>query len=185
MHQVHSMIYKEYNRIDATIHKIIIELLFNQAHSVIVVSEGIKKDLIENFNTNSDKIKVIYNPIDIKKVDAAATESGNEKIFENYHLPIIINVGRLTNQKGQWHLIRILPMILSQVPCTLIIRGTGELKLKLEQLINDLNLNTNVEIIPWLENPFRYISRFLCFCIIFSLLGSLMCYWNQWHVVVR
>ncbi len=117
MHQVQSMIYKEYNRIDSTIHKIIIELLFNQANSVIVVSEGIKKDLIENFNTNSDKIKVIYNPIDIKKVDAAATESGNEKIFENYHLPIIINVGRLTNQKGQWHLIRILPMILSQVPC--------------------------------------------------------------------
>ncbi|HIC87763.1 MAG TPA: glycosyltransferase, partial [Aquificae bacterium] len=56
-----------------------------------------KKDLVENFNVPEDKVKVIYNPVDIENIYKKSLT--NEKLFSDKYKNLIA-IGRLTKQKG-------------------------------------------------------------------------------------
>ena len=49
-------------------------------HSIVSVSKKIKVDLLKKFNFDEKKIKVIYNPIDINKINKLKKKS----ISSNY-----------------------------------------------------------------------------------------------------
>ena len=75
------------------------KIIYNKADKIVAISEGVKDDLINNFNIKKSKIKVIYNPLDIKYINELKIKEINkefEKIFDNY---TIITSGRLTKQK--------------------------------------------------------------------------------------
>jgi glycosyltransferase involved in cell wall biosynthesis len=80
-------------------YKLLLKLLYNKADLVIAVSQGIKQDLITNFNIKSDKIKVIYNAYDIPKIQNMAEEELEEEDKLIYRNPVVITVGRLSKQK--------------------------------------------------------------------------------------
>ena len=61
-----------------------------------------EKNLLKNFNVPKEKVKVIYNPIDINKIEKAAAEEIDESLKYIFEKPTIVNVGRLTNQKARW-----------------------------------------------------------------------------------
>ena len=80
-----------------------------------------------------------------------------------------INVGRLTQQKGQWFLIRSFRKVVNQHEnARLFILGEGKLKKELEDLINKLNLKENVFLLNIQENVFPFLKSSDCF--IFSSL---------------
>jgi len=133
-------------------------ILYNKADLIISVSKGIKKELVRDFNINPEKIRVIYNPVDIEKIRHLAMEEVNDEWFEG-DLPILINMGRLTQAKGQWHLIRSFSKVREIKQCKLVICGKGELKLYLEKLVRNLDLTNDVKFLGWQDNPFKYISK--------------------------
>ena len=72
---------------------------------------------------------------------------------------MIINVGRLTKQKGQWQ-IRAFKKVKEEITnIKLIILGTGELEDYLNKLIGELNLEKDVYFLGFQENPFKFISK--------------------------
>jgi glycosyltransferase involved in cell wall biosynthesis len=135
-----------------------IKKLYNHADVIIAVSEGVRDELQSTFRLDSKKIRVISNPINISQIEHLKNEPVEEAMFLD-GVPVIINVGRLNEVKGQWHLIRAFSKVRSRKKCKLCILGEGHMRSKLEELIADLDLNDDVFLLGWKENPYKYIYR--------------------------
>lgn len=142
------------------IHKFLIKTLYNRADDIVVVSKAIKRDLIDNFGIKENKITVIYNFYDIGKIQTLANEpiSSTEKRLFTY--PTIITAGRLSEQKGHWHLIRAFKHIKQSIPkAKLIILGEGYLENYLKKLSKDLKLENDIFFLGFKNNPFKYFAE--------------------------
>jgi glycosyltransferase involved in cell wall biosynthesis len=137
--------------------KLMIFALYNRA-KVIAVSKGVKNNLIKKFGVKEEKIQVIYNPVAIKEIQILSGEKINENILEN-NIPMVVTSGRLTEQKGQWHLIRAFSEVRKQIPCRLVIMGKGELDGYLKELTRELNLQNDIVFLGWQKNPYKYIAN--------------------------
>lgn len=144
-----------------SVNKILINLLYPRSDLIIANSNGVKSDLIYNFNINRNKIKVIYNGFDfdyINKKKYENIDSFYESLIENKEL--IVSVGRLTEAKGHWHLIRAMKDVVDINKNTILfIIGDGNLKEYLQSLIIKLELDKNVYLLGKQENPFKFIAR--------------------------
>ncbi|MCM8827394.1 MAG: glycosyltransferase, partial [Candidatus Omnitrophica bacterium] len=106
-----------------SLNKIMIKLLYPKADIVITVSKGIAHLLEKKYKVPKEKIYTIYNPINIEKIQEMAKEP-----LEMDFGPLMITVGRLSKQKGHWHLLRIFKEIKKEFSeYKLLIVGEGEL----------------------------------------------------------
>ncbi len=137
--------------------KLLILVLYNRV-KVIAVSKGVKNDLIKKFGVKEEKIQVIYNPVGIKEIQILSGEKINDD-FQRNNIPIIVTSGRLTEQKGQWHLIRAFSEVRKRIPCRLVIMGKGELEGYLRELTRELSLQGDVVFLGWQKNPYKYLAN--------------------------
>ncbi|MGV8163181.1 MAG: glycosyltransferase [Candidatus Nanoarchaeia archaeon] len=120
------------------------------------------EDLIKNYCVPRNKIKVIYNPIDISDVVSKAKQPINKehrKIFSGNK--VIINIGRLTKQKGQKYLISAFKLVFEKDKTVrLIIVGDGQLKSQLKKQIRKEGLEEVVFLAgSQSSNQFRLLAR--------------------------
>lgn len=138
----------------------IVRHMYNKADAVVAVSQALKQDLIENFKLDREKVQVIYNPYDMERIQEQAKDSLEEGLRGIFQGDTVITVGRLSQQKGQWHLIRAFRMVKEEVPdARLVIVGQGELREYLEQLAKNLGLQEDVHFLGFKDNPFKYIAN--------------------------
>ncbi|MBU1291913.1 glycosyltransferase family 4 protein [Patescibacteria group bacterium] len=101
------------------------------AHKIIAVSENTKKDLVELYGGDPDKIYVIHHGVDIKRFNI-----GRDSTSESTK-PYILYLGRLETKKNVQGLVRAFELLKKrhQVPHQLILvgaQGYGYDKIKLE-----------------------------------------------------
>ena len=151
---------KHNNGIKSKLWNSTIKYLHPKADLIVSVSEEIKRDLIENYKIEADRIKVIYNSYDIKGIKEIAKESIEDKYNEIFNHHVVVTAGRLNKQKGHWHLIRAFPKVKEVIPnAKLVILGEGELESYLKELASDLNIIDDVHFLGFQKNPFKYIAR--------------------------
>jgi len=75
------------------------------ADAVIAVSEETKTDLLHHFNVDPEKIKVIYNGINLKEYAVTSQTNTLTQYGVNLEKPYVLFVGRITRQKGIIHLV--------------------------------------------------------------------------------
>lgn len=142
------------------IYKIFVRLLFGRSFQIISVSKRIADDLIKNFGIKKEKIKVIYNALDIKKIQDLVQQPLEPKYQEIFKNPVIINIGRITEIKGQWRLIKAFREVKNKVKeSKLVILGKGGLEKQLKKLIKDLNLENDVYLLGCQKNPFKFLAK--------------------------
>ncbi|MCX7948427.1 MAG: glycosyltransferase, partial [candidate division WOR-3 bacterium] len=145
--------------------------LYPRADYVVVVSKGIGRELERFYGVKAEKIKVIYNPLDLSLIQEKLKENLG-RYEEMFAFPVIITAGRLTKPKGQWYLLRIFKELRKYYKdLKLVILGDGELKDYLYNLSLDLGLKTfmwgrnefrveyDVFFLGFQKNPFKFISR--------------------------
>ena len=121
-----------------------------------VVSKQLIDEQINEYNSNINKIKVINNFIDKDKIDNCLNDNIDIKIDKK----TIINVGRLSKQKGQKYLIEAFSKVVKEVvDAKLIILGKGELEEELNAKIKTLNLEDNVFLLGHKDNPYIYMDK--------------------------
>lgn len=137
-----------------------IKFFYKKAREIIVVSKQIKDDLIKNYKIPEEKIKVIYN---FYLLDELSNQSGaelEEKEMITFDKPTIINVGRLSVQKGQHHLINAFDKVREIIPnAQLVFLGQGGLEEELTKQASKLGLSDSVHFLGFQKNPFKYISK--------------------------
>ncbi|MGF1555326.1 glycogen synthase [Paucihalobacter sp.] len=75
------------------------------ADAVIAVSKETKQEVLQYFNVDEKKVKVIYNGIDLKQYVATSETSVLDKYGIDKIKPYVLFVGRITRQKGIIHLV--------------------------------------------------------------------------------
>lgn len=147
----HNYLNVEYN---AFVHKLCYRF-YNQANVVIAVSKGISEFLEDN-GIKRQKIKVIYNPIDIKGI----LEKSNEVIDDIYNNDFCLFIGRLTPVKNLKlaidsfaHVIKIYPEL------KFIVIGDGSEYNNLMNYLRDKELNDNIIFLGKKNNPYPYLKR--------------------------
>ena len=141
------------------------------SHKTIIVSET-SKNQVENWPFIQDKIKVIHNGIKIEpgfsKINAQIELTRSNPLLSNIiksqkDLTVIGSVGELHHIKGFNYAIEALSKLDNKI--IYIIIGTGEEKERLERLIKDLNLESKVFLIGFVENAYQYFKAFDIFLL--------------------
>ena len=131
--------------------KMKIRVIFYKTANKLLVYERRAKRLLVKEGINEDKLVVIYNSLNYdlhlkirKKLDNKVI-SNRFNFFENNALPYLIFVGRLTEVKKNDMLIDAVARInKTQYRVNLLFIGEGVMKVKLQNKINNLNLNNKV-----------------------------------------
>lgn len=143
-----------------TIKKILMYSLYPFANHMIVVSEGVKKSLVKYFKFNEDKIKVVYNGVNIDSIEKLAREKPDDIRFDPKGSCYYVTAcGRLNYQKGFPYLIKAFSRIANRIKAKLFIIGEGEERESLTTLIKNLNMENMIFLTGYKANPFQYIAR--------------------------
>ncbi|HBW13311.1 MAG TPA: glycosyltransferase [Proteiniclasticum sp.] len=126
------------------------------ADGIIALSKGVKEDLVNWFGVESNKITVIYNPVDYKQINEMSQEDLYEIDIRRNEFTIL-SVGRLVEAKDYPTLLKAFEIFRSRHDAKLLIAGEGELMTSLESLVESLNLKDSVQMIGFVENPYKYM----------------------------
>ncbi len=156
--------------------RIITKLTLPLADFVTFVSKGVEmsfyndSEVLELVDIKKRKHFTIYNGIDLDYISKTNQDVNYTDIRKKYSVSndevFLLNVGRLTEQKGQKYLIDALDKVIKIIPnVKILIFGQGELESKLKKRISDLKLDEKIKIFP----PTLEILNVMAGCDIFVL----------------
>ncbi len=140
-----------------------IKKLYKRGDKIVAVSEGVANDLKITLPNLKNKITVIYNPVIDEEVFDKAYEPVDNDWLNDQSIPVIIGVGRISEQKDISTLIGAFNIALQQKEMRLLILGkyneNDHEYLKLIELINEFGISDKVKFEGFVSNPFAYLSR--------------------------
>lgn len=145
------------NNATCIVNKMLIRFLYPKADLILANSKGNEEDLINNFGIKQGQCKILYNAVNLEKIDKLSKES--IQIEDKF----ILNVGRL--DRGKNHSLLIKAFARCESPYKLVILGEGPLQAELLNLISQLKLQDRVNLLGFDPNPYKYMSKcefFVC-----------------------
>jgi len=122
-------------------------IALHMADRVIAVSEHTKRSIVRDYGVPADKIEVVHNSIEA----GDTTPLDGENVYRYLAMMkqqgyrVVVNVGRLTIQKGLPNLLRAAQKVVEHNPKTLfLIVGSGEQYYELIELAAKLGIGPNV-----------------------------------------
>jgi len=110
------------------------------ADALIAVSEETKEDVLKHFNVDEEKVKVIYNGINLQEyVTTSETDTLDEYKIDKTK-PYVLFVGRITRQKGIIHLVNAIKYIDPETQIVLCAGApdTKEIGEEMESAVNEV-----------------------------------------------
>lgn len=136
--------------------KVIKKYIYDKICLSITVSAKNKESLIKNFDLPEDKIKIVYNSVDIHPIENYDLNILNElrnKFAISDSSIVYGTVGRLNKQKGHQYLIEAAKKIIEKVPGSIfLIVGKGQLKDQLIQKTKDEDIYENFRFVGYQKN---------------------------------
>ncbi len=123
------------------------ELSLLEADRIIAVSHHTKKAITREYKIPADKIEVIHNSIDTATLQASHDVNAYKYLeaMKQQGYRVVVNIGRLTIQKGLPNLIRAAQQVIKRAPKTIfLIVGNGEQERELLELSAALGISKNV-----------------------------------------
>jgi glycosyltransferase involved in cell wall biosynthesis len=137
---------------------LMVKTLYRFADKIIAVSEGIKSDLISAFRLSPDAVQTIYNPVDLDRFRSLLHDSPVHPFFTEQK-PVVIAMGRLTQQKGFDMLLKAFSRVLSAADARLVIMGEGPQRTSLEELVKELGIEEKVSLSGFQRNPYAMLAH--------------------------
>ncbi|SRR5258706_908083 len=134
-------------------------LAYGRADAVVATSRGVADDLAQGFAVGRDRIHVVHNPVDLKRIETAVQESIDSAHDAVWMHPAIIAAGRLADAKNYPLMLDAFALVRAQMPARLFILGRGELEPGLRARVHALGLNDDVVFCGFQRNPWKYIAR--------------------------
>ena len=130
-----------------------------RCEGVIAISQGLADHFLRLTAADAGKVHVIHNPAVTPGLADLAAETLDDPWLGPDQPPVIVAVGRLTEQKDFPTLIRAFAALRAARPCRLMIIGQGELLEALEELCGELGVTDDVRFCGFQPNPWKYMRR--------------------------
>jgi glycosyltransferase involved in cell wall biosynthesis len=117
------------------------------ADKIIAVSDLTKQAIVREYGIPEHKIEVIHNSIDLRDVEPLDGENIYKYLeaMKSHGYRVVVNVGRLTIQKGIPNLLRAAAEVVKRAPKTIFLFvGTGEQDRELLELAAQLGISQKV-----------------------------------------
>jgi glycosyltransferase involved in cell wall biosynthesis len=139
--------------------------MYPEADRIIAVSRGVADDLRTLVGLPPELVTTVYNPV----VDSELAKKAEAPIDHPWFMPgappVIIAVGRLTEQKDFPTLLQAFAQVRAQRQARLLLFGEGEVRRKLEALGRELGVDQDVSLPGFASNPFAYMARAAVFVL--------------------
>lgn len=160
---IHDLIFlrfpQYFGRIDRFIYKLKARYSCRHADKIVAISECTKRDIIEFFHTDPNKIEVIYQSCDDSfKSPSSAQKKQEVRIKHDLPPSYILNVGTIETRKNLLTLIKALPQIHADYHLVVVGKRTAYADL-VDQEIANLGLKDRVHFlqnVPFDELPCIY-----------------------------
>jgi glycosyltransferase involved in cell wall biosynthesis len=131
-------------------------VLYPRFDIVVCQSRCMQEDLRQSFGVPSVKLRVIHNPVDVKKVQSLADEGPNPFPRRSRR---ILAVGRMEKQK-QFHLLPdLLGRFRDEEDVRLTILGDGSLRKRIESGFAEAGLQDRADLLGIQSNPFLFMKH--------------------------
>lgn len=138
----------------------LIRLLYNRMDAIVAVSSGIYKELTQDFRLSDKKVITIENGCDISALKRQADEPWDSEDDGLKGKKLIVTAGRLSEQKGQWHLIRAFSEVCKRsADVVLLVLGAGSLAGYLRHVADRFGIQDKVILKGFVQNPYKYIAK--------------------------
>jgi glycosyltransferase involved in cell wall biosynthesis len=134
-------------------------MLYRAADQIVAVSKGVAADVAAELGIEPQKIRVIYNPVDIERIRDLAKSTPPHPWFQPGSVPVILGVGRLVPQKDFTTLLRAFSLVRDRIDARLVILGEGPERKALEDAAAKLGLCDHIALPGEVSNPFAYLRR--------------------------
>ena len=124
------------------------------ADKIIAVSNHTKKAIIREYDIPADKIEIVHNSIDLADVLPLDGENTYHylEVMKSKGYRVVVNVGRLTIQKGLQNLLRTAAEVMARQPKTFfLIVGAGEQDTELIESAAELGISKNVIFVGFMR----------------------------------
>ncbi len=155
---IHDLIFlkhkEQYPFTDRQIYKLKTKHAAKHAAKIVAVSNETKNDLMEIYGVNEERVEVIY-PLVGAEFQQSEFQAPNPEVTQKYNLPAkyVLNVGSFFSRKNQRVLIEAFDLIKNRVEEDLVLVGdSGNMKGKIEALIEKKNLQNRVKILSSVSN---------------------------------
>jgi len=143
----------------------LMRFLYPKADLVVAVSQGVAEDLCTSIGLAKERVRVIFNPVVRADIAQLAAAPLDHRWFQPGEPPVILGMGRLTEQKDFPNLLRAVALLREQRDCRLMILGEGELRDALQRLAASLGLTGSVSLPGFVDIPFAYMARAAVFVL--------------------
>lgn len=125
-------------------------------NKIISISEKTSESIKEIYPEYDKKIELVYNGYDFQNIHTKSLEDVNIKFEEDS----LIYLGRIEESKGIKRLLEVVKNVVEKIPDTkLYLLGKGNLEEYVTRFIIDNNLENNVVMLGYVENPYPYINK--------------------------
>ncbi len=129
---------------------------FYKANRIVAISDITTQSIEDLFPEHKDKIRVIYNGIDIDLVRAKAKEPA----AVNLEHPALLSVGRLDKNKNPLRMLEIFSQVRRENPAVhLYYLGYGDLEAEVAKAAEEKGIAEYVHLLGYYDNPFPIIAQ--------------------------
>ncbi|MGH2679410.1 MAG: glycosyltransferase [Actinomycetota bacterium] len=137
----------------------LIRRFYPWADGIVSVARGTAEDLARTSGLALERIEVVHNPIVTAELKHLATLPLDHPWFRPGEPPVVLSVGRLSQQKDFGTLLRAFARVREQRSARLVILGEGPERGTLESLVSTLGLEGSAALPGWVENPYPWMTR--------------------------
>ncbi|HET9493456.1 MAG TPA: glycosyltransferase [Chloroflexia bacterium] len=136
-----------------------VKLFYPWADCIAAVSGGVADDLCRLTGFAGSRVRVIYNPVVTPDLQEKVKAPLDHPWLRPGQPPVVLAVGRLTEQKDFPTLIRAFARVRQARQARLIILGEGPDREDLQALTAELGLSDDVSLTGFVDNPYAYLAR--------------------------
>lgn len=138
---------------------------YKKFDNIVCVSNSVKDNFIGHSKI-SDKVEVLYNTNESEKIKLLSKEEINNEKFKNNDEIKLCGVAKVLPNKGFMRLARVHKKLIEEgLDHHIYILGVGEEMKKIQQYLDDNNLQDTFTFLGYDENPYKYVANsdlFVC-----------------------
>ena len=136
----------------------VVPRVYRLADLIGVVSGGVKSDFVALTGIPADRVEVLYNPVVTPELRHQCREEPDHPWFRKGEPPVILGIGRLTEQKNFPMLIEAFTALRKHRDARLMFLGQGADRVELEAQAKATGFGDDIAFPGFVDNPFAYMS---------------------------